>query len=229
MIAWGGKSKVEHCAQGCADCYGEKERVIKWIYNSLQVLAIAWITGQLKVTHVEPLICHYIASIRLSIGFDLLQITTSSFLSYSHSNEFPSQRNTYKALRWPETWHIRTPERSQASRTYSVFTCSSSSIDRVKSFFSKRYRGHPIHLRYACTDRILSPRIKPRTSFKLSSTRSMPMDLHVVIGGDGRYFSPETVQTILKIGSANGTLRSLLSARTPSCLHQLASNIIVEV
>ena len=26
----------------------------------------------------------------------------------------------------------------------------------------------------------------------------------LVIGGDGRYFSPETVQTILKIGSANG-------------------------
>ncbi|KAF4610936.1 hypothetical protein D9613_007007 [Agrocybe pediades] len=29
-------------------------------------------------------------------------------------------------------------------------------------------------------------------------------DSTLVIGGDGRYFSPETVQTILKIGSANG-------------------------
>jgi len=47
----------------------------------------------------------------------------------------------------------------------------------------------------------------------------------LVIGGDGRYFSPETVQTILKIGSANGVKRfivgkdSILS--TPA-----ASNVI---
>ncbi|KII87312.1 hypothetical protein PLICRDRAFT_113285 [Plicaturopsis crispa FD-325 SS-3] len=47
----------------------------------------------------------------------------------------------------------------------------------------------------------------------------------LVIGGDGRYFSPETVQTILKIGSANGVAKfivgkdSILS--TPA-----ASNII---
>lgn len=47
----------------------------------------------------------------------------------------------------------------------------------------------------------------------------------MVIGGDGRYFSPETVQTILKIGSANGVDKfivgkdSILS--TPA-----ASNII---
>lgn len=47
----------------------------------------------------------------------------------------------------------------------------------------------------------------------------------LVIGGDGRYFSPETVQTILRIGSANGVERfivgkdSILS--TPA-----ASNII---
>jgi phosphoglucomutase len=47
----------------------------------------------------------------------------------------------------------------------------------------------------------------------------------IVVGGDGRYFSPETVQTILKIGSANGVSKfivgkdSILS--TPA-----ASNII---
>ncbi|TFK29678.1 phosphoglucomutase [Coprinopsis marcescibilis] len=47
----------------------------------------------------------------------------------------------------------------------------------------------------------------------------------IVIGGDGRYFSPETVQTILRIGSANGVSKfivgkdSILS--TPA-----ASNII---
>lgn len=47
----------------------------------------------------------------------------------------------------------------------------------------------------------------------------------IVIGGDGRYFSPETVQTILRIGSANGVTKfivgkdSILS--TPA-----ASNII---
>jgi phosphoglucomutase len=47
----------------------------------------------------------------------------------------------------------------------------------------------------------------------------------LVIGGDGRYFSPETVQTILKIGSANGVAKfivgkdSILS--TPA-----ASNVI---
>lgn len=50
-------------------------------------------------------------------------------------------------------------------------------------------------------------------------------DATIVIGGDGRYFSPETVQTILKIGSANGVAKfivgkdSILS--TPA-----ASNII---
>ncbi|KAJ6498320.1 phosphoglucomutase [Mycena vulgaris] len=32
----------------------------------------------------------------------------------------------------------------------------------------------------------------------------------LVIGGDGRYFSPETVQTILKIGSANGVAKFIV-------------------
>ncbi|KAJ7043718.1 phosphoglucomutase [Mycena alexandri] len=32
----------------------------------------------------------------------------------------------------------------------------------------------------------------------------------LVIGGDGRYFSPETVQTILKIGSANGVTKFIV-------------------
>jgi phosphoglucomutase len=35
-----------------------------------------------------------------------------------------------------------------------------------------------------------------------------------VIGGDGRYFSPETVQTILKIGSANGVGKFIIGKNT---------------
>lgn len=36
----------------------------------------------------------------------------------------------------------------------------------------------------------------------------------IVIGGDGRYFSPETVQTILKIGSANGVAKFIVGKDT---------------
>lgn len=47
----------------------------------------------------------------------------------------------------------------------------------------------------------------------------------LVIGGDGRYFSPETVQTILRIGSANGVGKFIIGQNailsTPA-----ASNII---
>ncbi|KAH9930479.1 phosphoglucomutase [Epithele typhae] len=47
----------------------------------------------------------------------------------------------------------------------------------------------------------------------------------LVIGGDGRYFSPETVQTILKIGSANGVSKFIIGQNsilsTPA-----ASNVI---
>jgi phosphoglucomutase len=47
----------------------------------------------------------------------------------------------------------------------------------------------------------------------------------LVIGGDGRFFSPETVQTILKIGSANGVAKFIIGKdsilSTPA-----ASNII---
>jgi phosphoglucomutase len=47
----------------------------------------------------------------------------------------------------------------------------------------------------------------------------------LVIGGDGRYFSPETVQTILKIGSANGVAKFIIGKdsilSTPA-----ASNVI---
>ncbi|KAG7444975.1 phosphoglucomutase [Guyanagaster necrorhizus] len=47
----------------------------------------------------------------------------------------------------------------------------------------------------------------------------------LVIGGDGRYFSPETVQTILKIGSANGVAKLIIGKdgilSTPA-----ASNVI---
>ncbi|THG97064.1 hypothetical protein EW026_g4870 [Hermanssonia centrifuga] len=50
-------------------------------------------------------------------------------------------------------------------------------------------------------------------------------DQTLVIGGDGRYFSPETVQTILKIGSANGVAKFIVGHNailsTPA-----ASNII---
>lgn len=47
----------------------------------------------------------------------------------------------------------------------------------------------------------------------------------LVIGGDGRYFSPETVQTILRLGSANGVGKFIVGKdailSTPA-----ASNII---
>jgi len=50
-------------------------------------------------------------------------------------------------------------------------------------------------------------------------------DSTLVIGGDGRFFSPETVQTILKIGSANGVGKFIIGKdailSTPA-----ASNII---
>ena len=46
-----------------------------------------------------------------------------------------------------------------------------------------------------------------------------------MIGGDGRFFSPETVQTILKIGSANGVAKFIIGKdsilSTPA-----ASNVI---
>ncbi|KAI0703224.1 phosphoglucomutase [Earliella scabrosa] len=52
-----------------------------------------------------------------------------------------------------------------------------------------------------------------------------PKGKTLVIGGDGRYFSPETVQTILKIGSANGIAKFIIGQdailSTPA-----ASNII---
>nr|AIA57880.1 phosphoglucomutase [Ganoderma lucidum] len=52
-----------------------------------------------------------------------------------------------------------------------------------------------------------------------------PSGKTIVIGGDGRYFSPETVQTILKIGSANGVAKFIIGQdailSTPA-----ASNII---
>ncbi|KAL1701892.1 hypothetical protein EV121DRAFT_211177 [Schizophyllum commune] len=54
------------------------------------------------------------------------------------------------------------------------------------------------------------------------------VDLHgatLVVGGDGRFFSPETVQTILKIGSANGVAKFIIGQAgilsTPA-----ASNVI---
>jgi phosphoglucomutase len=47
----------------------------------------------------------------------------------------------------------------------------------------------------------------------------------IVIGGDGRYFSPEAVQTILKIGSASGVSKFIIGKdgilSTPA-----ASNVI---
>ncbi|PIL27854.1 hypothetical protein GSI_11008 [Ganoderma sinense ZZ0214-1] len=52
-----------------------------------------------------------------------------------------------------------------------------------------------------------------------------PSGKTIVIGGDGRYFSPETVQTILKIGSANGVAKFIIGQNailsTPA-----ASNVI---
>jgi phosphoglucomutase len=46
-----------------------------------------------------------------------------------------------------------------------------------------------------------------------------------VIGGDGRFFSPETVQTILKIGSANG-VEKLIIGKDSILSTPAASNII---
>lgn len=47
----------------------------------------------------------------------------------------------------------------------------------------------------------------------------------LVIGGDGRYFSPETVQTILKIGSANGVGKFIVG-RDAILSTPAASNVI---
>ncbi|KAG2757165.1 alpha-D-phosphohexomutase, alpha/beta/alpha domain I-containing protein [Suillus brevipes Sb2] len=47
----------------------------------------------------------------------------------------------------------------------------------------------------------------------------------LVIGGDGRYFSPETVQTILKIGSANG-VKKLIIGKDSILSTPAASNVI---
>ncbi|KAF8075114.1 phosphoglucomutase [Lyophyllum atratum] len=50
-------------------------------------------------------------------------------------------------------------------------------------------------------------------------------DATLVIGGDGRYFSPETVQTILKIGSANG-VKKFIVGKDSILSTPAASNII---
>ncbi|KAG2011831.1 phosphoglucomutase 1 [Coprinopsis cinerea AmutBmut pab1-1] len=50
-------------------------------------------------------------------------------------------------------------------------------------------------------------------------------DQTIVIGGDGRYFSPETVQTILKIGSANG-VKKFIVGKDSILSTPAASNII---
>ncbi|KAI6041318.1 hypothetical protein EDC04DRAFT_3060141 [Pisolithus marmoratus] len=47
----------------------------------------------------------------------------------------------------------------------------------------------------------------------------------LVIGGDGRYFSPETVQTILRIGSANG-VKKFIIGRHSILSTPAASNVI---
>ncbi|KAF9038478.1 phosphoglucomutase [Panaeolus papilionaceus] len=47
----------------------------------------------------------------------------------------------------------------------------------------------------------------------------------IVIGGDGRFFSPETVQTILKIGSANG-VKKFIVGKDSILSTPAASNII---
>jgi phosphoglucomutase len=47
----------------------------------------------------------------------------------------------------------------------------------------------------------------------------------LVIGGDGRYFSPETVQTIFKIGSANG-VKKFIVGKDSILSTPAASNVI---
>ena len=46
-----------------------------------------------------------------------------------------------------------------------------------------------------------------------------------MIGGDGRYFSPETVQTILRIGSANG-VEKFIVGKDAILTISAASNVI---
>ncbi|KAH7921223.1 hypothetical protein BV22DRAFT_1096859 [Leucogyrophana mollusca] len=52
-----------------------------------------------------------------------------------------------------------------------------------------------------------------------------PEGATLVIGGDGRYFSPETVQTILKIGSANG-VKKFIVGKDSILSTPAASNVI---
>ncbi|KAH7890866.1 hypothetical protein F5I97DRAFT_1799415 [Phlebopus sp. FC_14] len=52
-----------------------------------------------------------------------------------------------------------------------------------------------------------------------------PEGATIVIGGDGRYFSPETVQTILKIGSANG-VKKFIVGKDSILSTPAASNVI---
>ncbi|KAL0580461.1 Phosphoglucomutase-2 [Marasmius crinis-equi] len=58
-----------------------------------------------------------------------------------------------------------------------------------------------------------------------TSISPIDKDFTLVIGGDGRFFSPETVQTILKIGAANGVAKFIIGHKsilsTPA-----ASNVI---
>ncbi|KAJ8094600.1 Phosphoglucomutase-2 [Marasmius tenuissimus] len=58
-----------------------------------------------------------------------------------------------------------------------------------------------------------------------TSIAPLPNDFTLVVGGDGRFFSPETVQTILKIGTANGVKKFIIGHKsilsTPA-----ASNVI---
>lgn len=50
-----------------------------------------------------------------------------------------------------------------------------------------------------------------------------PIPETLLVGGDGRFFVPETVQTILKIGAANGVKHFLVGQNgilsTPACSH----------
>ncbi|KAF9240619.1 hypothetical protein BU15DRAFT_87535 [Melanogaster broomeanus] len=52
-----------------------------------------------------------------------------------------------------------------------------------------------------------------------------PQGTTIVIGGDGRYFSPETVHTILKIGSANG-VKKFIVGKDSILSTPAASNVI---
>ena len=95
---------------------------------------------------------------------------------------------------------------------------------RVKIFQQEVCGAGRLTIAFLVSDRVVSQHYTE--NFVQSIFDSIqPNGSTYVIGGDGRYFSPEAVQTILKIGSANGVANFIIGKdgilSTPA-----ASNII---